>query len=475
MVHNPFSNVWALSGILFLGLLLRVGILCIFHGETLLIVDETHYNGLAVELAQTGNFASSEEGFVSLRPPLYPWFVSKIYGLCGLENFSAVRWAQILLSLLTTLCVYGLAREFGGLLSERGALLAAAIFCFYPSLVMQNFFLLTETFFTFWFVLVLWTASHFFRTGSLYALCFCGAFLALGALTRSILWLSPLPFALFVLIFPTQISWKRRVAGALLLFLFSGAGMAPWILRNTKIQGVFTPIDCMSGRNLMMGNYEYTPLYRAWDAISMEPPQDWYTVLHEEVLKRKNISTHSLTQGQKDRWAGWYAKQFIRENPGLTLRRDAVKALCFWQLERSIPSGIQNGYWGSNEIASQTTRKVLFLGVSCVVLGAYTLVFLLAAAGVCSAKYAPEIRTCLLFLLAVVVYFWILHSLAFAHERYHLPLIPILTLFAAAFIDRFRVSLVRLRAARTRWIFLGIFMIVFPIFWGCEIYWFLGA
>lgn len=464
-----------LCGILLAGLLLRAGILCFFQGDVLQIVDETHYNALAVELAQTGNYASAEEGLVSLRPPLYPWFLSRIYRVFGLENYTAVRWAQIFLSLLTTLGVYGLARELDGFLSERGALFAAAAFCFYPSLVGQNFFILSETFFTFWLVLLLWTALHFFRTGSLYAVGFCGIFIAFGALTRSILWLSPFPFALFILFFPTAFLWKHRISAALLLLLFAGVGMAPWMIRNTKIQETFTPIDCMSGRNFMMGNYEFTPLYRAWDAISMQSPQDWYSVLHEEVLRRRGISTHSLTQGQKDKWASWYAKQFIKEHPILTLQRDSMKALCFWQLERSIPSGVQHGFWGFCELPPGIARQLAFPGAAVIVISPFIFVFLLASGGIFSAKYAPKFRARLFFLLAVVLYFWGLHTLAFAHERYHLPLIPILLLFAVSFLENIRLSLVRLRQKKGR---MGIFMtfvLIFVAFWGCEICWALSG
>ena len=198
MTNETKQTVWILASILLVGLLLRLGIMAVMDGSELQIVDETHYDELAVHLVETGDFGSETEPYVSIRPPLYPWLISEIYRVFGIQNYTAVRVIQILISLVTVLCVYGLARECG-FLSRNASLAAAGIFCFYPSLVMQNFFILTETFFTFWLVLVLWSALRFLRTGSIYAACFCGAFIALGALTRSILWLSPFPLALFIL------------------------------------------------------------------------------------------------------------------------------------------------------------------------------------------------------------------------------------------------------------------------------------
>ncbi len=473
---------WQVLGwILVVGLILRTVILAVFGGETLQIVDETHYNNLAVLLAETGNYLGGENELTSIRPPLYPWVVSVIYHFFGMENYTAVRVFQILVSLLTTLAVYGLAREWDGFLSPRGALWVATLFCFYPSLVVENFFLLTETLFTFWLVLVLWTASRFLRTGSLYATGFCGVFIALGALTRSILWLSPIPLVVFILFFPNQnkigikkeqFTWKRRILGAVFVLLFAGVGMAPWMIRNTRVQETFTAIDCMSGRNLMMGNYEYTPLYRAWDAISAEPPYDWYTVLRKRLATEKEIALDPLTQGEKDRWASWYAKEFVRENPGLTLKRDMMKSLCFWQLERSIPAGIERGFWGTDKL-SDGRRKVLFFGVTALIQLAYTVLFLLAVLGVCAMRYRGNWVPGIVLMFAVVLYFWVLHSLSFAHERYHLPVVPIMIMMAVYMAENFRVGVLRLRQNWVRMVVATAISAVFVGFWVCEIVWML--
>ncbi|MDO4569229.1 MAG: glycosyltransferase family 39 protein [Planctomycetia bacterium] len=460
------KEVAILVVILLVGLFFRLALLCCMEGEKLEIVDETHYNALALELHDSGCYASDAR-LVSLRPPLYPWAVSEIYRVFGAENFLAVRVFQIILSLLTTVGVYFLSREVYPDDKHGIALLAAALFCFYPSLIVDCFFLLTETVFTFFLVCVLLTAVRFFRTQSLYAIAFCGVFIGLGALTRSILWLSPAPFAIFVWLVSRGTPWWRRIAAVFLLLLFSSCTMAPWIIRNTRVQKTFTAIDCMSGRNLMMGNYEFTPMYRAWDAIVISAPNDWMSVLAKDYRNEVGESLYSKTQGEKDRAASRYALRYMAKNPVQTLERMGVKALCFWQLERSIPGGFARGWWGAPE--GKTERTILLVFVFGLINFFYVAIFASALGGVFSSDFRGKEGVCLAFFLCVVVFFWGIHSLVFAHERYHLPLIPILALIASKFWCSFPQSWQYLKKHPAKLGVCGGMLLVYAVFWCCEI------
>ena len=462
-----------LLGILILGIAVRCVVYCCFDFSRLYIEDEQDYNELAMSLEESGLYAIQGE-LTSIRPPLWPWVLSH---LCGPEGFDGQGRARLLAELfqlgvliLATLGVYGLARELDGIVYRRGAYLAAAVFFLYPSFVGETFLQLTEPLFTLFLVLVLWTAVRFFRTGSLWAISFCGVFIALGALTRSILWMSPIPFALFILLFANG-SWKRRAAAAGLLVLFAGCVMAPWMVRNTRLQKTLTAIDCMSGRNLMMGNYEYTPLYRAWVHVS-DPQKYWNKVLEKDYFEQHHeVMWLENTQGQVDKLAGDYAKRYILAHPGQTLQRDCVKALCFWQLERSLPAGVYNGFWGW-ENTSPTTRRNGMLAVNALIQPVYCFLFLSAIFGVFSVfRRGPENlqRNVILgFLLCVVVYFWSIHALIFAHERYHLPVVPIMILFAILFWQNRHENILLMRRSP-----LGglacVIALAFVFFWCAEI------
>ena len=463
-----------LALILVLGLILRLSLLFWLSGEKLSIVDEQHYDQLATELAVSGNYQVDGK-FVSLRPPLFPWCVSQVYRVCGVGNYMAVRVLQIFLALLTVVCVYGLAKEFlaeviSAESGKRWALVAAAVFCFYPSMIGDTFLVLTETLFTFWIVLILWTSVHFFRTGSLFVASFCGVFIGLGALTRSILWMSPIPLALFILCFAAGISLRRRVAAVALMCVLAAAVMAPWMVRNTRVQKTLTAIDCMSGRNLMMGNYEYTPLYRAWDAVMVPSPKDWSTVLYYDYRERTGENIFRKTQGQIDKEAGSYAKRYILAHPGQTVKRDAVKALCFWQLERSLPAGIQKGCWGFAEV-SPKARQGWVAGVGCLIQAIYCPLFITAVLGVCLgfSRISTRQKTVQAFLCCIVLYFWGIHALIFAHERYHLPVVPILILFAVLFGVRRSDLRQYLHRHPVLSACAGLFLAIVAVFWCVEV------
>lgn len=467
------KNIFLLGAILVVGLALRLSLLAWFSGVTPQIVDENDYIALAKHFAQTGNYATEKE-FVSLRPPLYPVMVAKIFQIFGDENFQAVRGIQIIISLLTTILVYGISRQVPEIFSEKGALYATAFFCFYPSIVGMNYLILSETLFTFFLTVVVFLGVYFFRTGSLYAVSFMGVFIALGALTRSVLWLSPFPLVLFIFLFMSGHSIKKRMVAGGLLLLFSMVMITPWAVRNTRVEKTFQVIDCMSGRNLMMGNYEYTPLYHAWSAIQTPKPHDWHTLLVRDFRERNpGESFFKKTQGEKDKLAGRYAIRYICENPGKTFCRDAVKACCFWQLERTFPAGAVRNMFGFERFENNKKLAVIFL--SGVIQLSYIFLMFSVILGMFSwhtqnYQNAKTVWIILAFLSCILFYFWGIHSIIFAHERYHLPLIPILSLIAGGFWVNWRENLRVLFSRKKRWIPATVFILSICIFWTVEIF-----
>ena len=468
--------------ILLTGLTIRIPFLFLTWNAPLKIVDEQHYNGMAQYFAQSGNFGV--EGYLSsIRPPMYVWTVAGFYKVLGTDNAAvvqlAVRIFQILISLLTVWLIYRIGLK--AFKSETTALIGAGLFCFYPSMVMQNFMILTETEFTFFLVLTLYFAVNLFqdenegtdesgenrplsfKTALFNAAC-CGLFLGLGALTRSILWLAIPCVFLYILLF-LKARWTIRVSSAVVALIVSAAVIAPWVVRNTKLQQTLTAIDCMSGRNLMMGNYEYTPLYRSWDAIHQEGEKNWYS-----VLRTKYENVDPMTQGQKDKLAGKYAKEFMASHPGLTLQRFGMKALCFWQLERSTAALFAHGdVQGMNSDDSRQT-SILVAGV---IMLYFALVFITSVFG---AFFAPpkQWRVHLLF-LCVVGLFWGVHSLVFAHSRYHLPLTPLLCLYSAAYVTYVIENGFDFTRRQIPALIAGVLIVgTFVGFWTLETLWYLG-
>jgi hypothetical protein len=202
------------------------------------------------------------------------------------------------------------------------------------------------------------------------------------------------------------------------LMLGCALTLAPWTVRNTLLQQTFTTVDVMGGRNVMMGNYEFTPVYRPWAAIEIQGDKAWHS-----VLSRANGGLAGKTQGQIDKLAMKYAFGYMADHPSQTANRSAAKLLHFWQLERELIAGAKQGIWGP-----VSTPTVVALAAA--IMGTYAVTILLGIFG--AALVPPRSWSMHATLLLLVAFVTALHCVAFAHSRYHLPLMPIVMIYAGA-------------------------------------------
>ncbi|WP_022853584.1 hypothetical protein [Thermodesulfatator atlanticus] len=250
-----------------------------------------------------------------------------------------------------------------------------------------------------------------------------GVFWGLASLVRSI----PYPLTPFVAVFLFLV-WPNKRQGllvGLVFFLAVFVTLSPWIIRNYQTFGHFVAVDTMGGLNLYMGNYEHTPLHRAWAAVDNPPEIAWYHG-HEKELA-------SLNEAEKQRWAIKEALAFMKEHPGLTALRTVIKAANFWQLERTIIAGMQKDYFPGLQ------NRFLEIVFALSILLAYVLVAIFGFSGLfwetstCLTKKKVLTSSCtaLWFFWLIILYFTAIHALVFGHSRYHLPLVPILCMYAA--------------------------------------------
>jgi 4-amino-4-deoxy-L-arabinose transferase-like glycosyltransferase len=250
-----------------------------------------------------------------------------------------------------------------------------------------------------------------------------GVAFGLAALTRSVLWLY-VPLLGFVLLFTLRQSLRRRLRMAILLVGTFVLTLTPWAVRNTLLQKTLIVVDATGGQNFMMGNYQYTPLYRSWTAIELSGEEAWYTPLIAE-----HPEFGSMTNGQRDKLALRAGLRFVLQHPLLTMQRDIIKFFDFWQLERELPSQASQGYFGP--IPGWCVKLT-----SVVVVVSYVFCFLAAVFGIFLAP--PSDRCYHWVLLSVVVFITAMHTLAFGHSRYHLPLMPVLLPYAAGALTQWR-------------------------------------
>ena len=414
--RTPSNSMLWLYGVLLTGLAVRVLIWLQTGSTPLHIVDENHYARLAQNLLAGNGFAIGPGQPTSMRPPLYPSLIASIWWLVGSESLQAVRLFQIVLSLVNVVLIYSLGRmAFSG----RAGLLAAALFCFYPSYVGFASLLYSEVVFLFLISLAALTYLLMIRKVSVLFAMLTGVILGAAALTRSVAW----PFLLVlmpVLFFSIRVGIPRRLMFVFVVFLGFALVVGPWSYRNTKLQGTFALVDTMGGFNLMMGNYEHTPRNRAWDAVALRGELSW-----AHRLRQTEPDVRSWTDGQKEQWAREQAKEFMLANPGLTIERFLIKFANFWGMERTIIAGWQRGYY-------IPPMWLVVLGTVAIVFG-YVAVVTLGAAGLFLSRPVDLNFERFAFVFAMVTCG--LHSLVFGHPRYHLPLIPFLALYSAALIQ----------------------------------------
>jgi len=400
--------VWVLVGALAIRLLLLVGTAAM--GPR--IADERDYIELATSLVDGRGFAFMS-GPTSLRPPLYPAFIASLWEATGTQSLQLVRAAQAVLALVTAWLVYKLGCD---LYDARTALVAAAVTAFYPAIMFDNMMALSESLFTILVVAALFALVRLVRAPNLARSAGAGILLGLAALTRSVLW--PFPLVLAPLVgwwTPGPVRHRLLIAASLL----GGAllTIGPWAIRNSRLQGVPVIVDTMGGLNLRMGNYEYTPHDRIWDAISMEGERSWIV-----GIPPAPPDGGPWTEGKKERWARSEAVRFVLANPGLTLWRSCIKFADFWGLDRDFLAGIQHGMFHPPVWFTVVAGAAMLL--------AYPVVLACALAGIWLAP--PADRRAHVLLLLLVAFVCGLHSVVFGHPRYRLPLTPVLALYAGA-------------------------------------------
>lgn len=423
-----------LLGILAVGAVLRVAlVLACGNGQGTSIIDERDYNLLATNLVKHGQFAIHEGQVCASRPPLYPAMIAGVYSVAGIENFQAVRFVQMVLGLVLVWQVYLFASR---MFDQQTGLFAAAITCFYPELIGFTVLLLSEVLFSVFLLAALLALQKYWSNASLLKLAETGLWLGVATLTRSVLW----PFIPFfgLYVFATdKSSFPRRTLAATIAMVAFVAPIAPWTYRNMQLEQAFIAVDVLGGRNLMMGNYEHTLEYRAWDTITVHGPQSW-----DQTLAVETPNYRELTQGQRDKLAMSRGLRYITDHPATFLRRSTIKFFNFWQLPRTLIAGLADGRWGE-------FSKLTVWSAAGVVFASYAVCLL---SGICGFLLLPPVdRRMHWFLLLMVAFVCGVHTVVFAHARYHLALLPLLFVYSAHGMLHWR-ELWAARASKAAWL-----------------------
>lgn len=431
---SPLSSILAL--VLF-ALVLRVVFLVLAGIHAPLTGDELAYQQIAENFAagrgfyQTNNPFFPDRTLYAWQAPLYPLALGILYKLVGVHVLLAKLFG-VIVSAATVYVVYSLAlRVFAGHpLAQRIAFLAAFLTAIYPGFLTNAHLLLSETLFILFMLLAfVFVAMAFEAKNPRTGLWLVGAGAAWGmtALTRGI----TLYFTPFFAVWVAWTLWRifkrtpksvvsipapvRALSMASLFIVGTVAVIAPWTLRNYLLFHQVVLLETKGGVNLWLGNSPYTPN----DFIR----NVWKVGVREPILQA--LPADEL---QRDRTAYTLALNYIRAEPATFLARVPIKFADFWGFERNLV-----------DIADATTRgggwnSAAKIGSDILAMVVYIFVILCGVAGFVFAPNRDSIPGSIpwnLLIVGFAAYYLFAHLVIFGDGRFHLPLVPFFTLYAA--------------------------------------------
>ena len=225
-------------GVFVTGLYLRIDMVDKTLVDTPIRADAAEYVLYAYNLENYGIYSQQRPNQIendmplpdAYRTPGYSLFLLpflKIYHLP--KMIVSVVLAQAVISALTVLTAFVFFRSF---LSWPWAAVAAFLVAISPHLVAANIYILTESLFTFFLVLLSWSISALAENKSRLQALLVGVFLGISLLIR--------PTMLYFIAFLVPaflVFFQRKRAVGLILFLIIGFGATygPWVLRNKLV------------------------------------------------------------------------------------------------------------------------------------------------------------------------------------------------------------------------------------------------
>lgn len=314
MTANDRRPPWGLA-LAALGLALRLALAALvgFATEPRFGTDQYEYDNYAWNVAQGRGYrgispdVADADHLTAYRPPGTSLVWAGVYAAVG-HRVAAVRVLNCLLGAATVYLVYLLGRRTFG---ERTGLLAAAAYAVYPTALLYATDMLSEPLAAFLFLLYLLAMLRLAERPSWGVAAWAAFCLGYAMLTR--------PAFLFML--PLAAVWaawqfRRRpkaLAVALAVPVLSVAVLVPWAVRNYLVFHAFIPFSTMGGSVLLQGNNRIVaedPLYRG------------YSVWDTDLEEYRDALRTAGGEVERDRRAGAFAKQWIRDNarllPGMT-------------------------------------------------------------------------------------------------------------------------------------------------------------
>ena len=384
--HQASRALWGIAAV---ALLLRVAFL-LLEPATGPVADERTWTDGARQVASAKvGLDAFRTHLLIFHPPLYTYFLALPYKLFG--TFEGVKWIQVV---ATTLLVLVLGRLGSRVFGPRVGLVAAAMAATYPELVWFASHFWVENVFL---VLLWWAMERLVaadQVGRWPTAAMAGILWGLAILARETgLYFIPVAGLWLVLRAPRPGGAARAAAFTLAALLT----VAPWTYRNWAVFHALVPVSTAGGLNLFQGNAR----------LSRQQVYDLTFAVEGKIEQYR----YAQRQGLKAVWErqpAWFFEKLREQMP------------MFWEAESMAVIHVKRGAYGP-------VRPWIAIAVAGVMLMPYLAILGLFVAGLAVSRY-DRVR---ILLLGFLVYYNLIHVATHGFNRYRLPVMPVVFLFAA--------------------------------------------
>lgn len=397
---KEYSRRWV-PALLLVSLCLRLLFIWKFYRYPTNIIDVDAHMTLGTAICERGEF-SEIPGVPSLEAaPGFPLWIALLFYLFGKKPF-LVLFFNALLSVATGAVAYLLGKR---LFSQRVGLLTLAIWAVYPYSIYYCGWSYPETLTTFLVACELACLARWYRDRKTPWACVCGGLAALTALTNpaSLVFLGLIPLGMAF----TQ-RWRFVLRQCLFYYAILIVVYLPWPIRNYLAFGSPILTNIHGGLNL------YQALIVPPDDFGTEAEtkayagDEYYQQASKALQRHEDVSAYRLFMRGSLR--------LVLKDPRRYLRYSARRAIKMWRLipyKRRYPLDYAKVFWVS-----------LFSDGLLIPLGLLGML-------------ALRSRWKDYFLLYAALGLWTLaYALVYVVMRFRMPMMVVVTLFAAAWLER---------------------------------------
>ena len=348
--------------------------------------------------------------------PGYPYLLAALYKIAGYGPFVPALF-QALLDAGTGTLIYKISVVIlsgtGSRRAQVTGLLAALGWAFFVPAQTYAVVLMPTAWLIFIFWLILWRIASWSNSPTKREVLILGLLLGLAATAiATILFLIPLLVSA-ILIKPASSAryrFRTRMSALLLLFLGTAAGTSPCWVHNCLIARDPVFLSGHSGINFWIGN---NPVANGYPRFPPGLRAGQAAMLQDSIDAAESAAGHPLKRGEVSRYWSAKARDYIARSPVTWLRLVALKLRAFW-------SAFQ--YDDLSIITILREQKVTLPGIYFGVVAVFALpAIILGWKGVPAGRWVT---------FAIVLQMLALLPV-FTTERYRLPVVPGLLIFAA--------------------------------------------